>query len=88
MVKSLPIGHNTGIVGYLVLVHFGLGFADELLPLFVGAYGGCALYRLTEVRVDGRPTHRLESLQLPRRRDVKTLKRQDAGFKICLQMVK
>ena len=72
-VGSIPIGTDVGVVGNLVIIHPLLTLFHEPVLLTVGPDAGCSQEGLLEVRVDGRASDRLQTLQLTRGGNVETL---------------
>ena len=70
-----PVGDDVEVVGHLVEVDLRLALVDEATLQAVGADRRRPGDRLAKVRKDGRPTHRLQPLQLSRRLHVEALKR-------------
>ena len=71
--SSLPIGTDAGIVGNPVVIHSSLTLLLESVLLTVGPDAGCSQEGLLEVRVDGRTSDRLQTLQLMRSGHIETL---------------
>ena len=69
----LPVSTDVGIVGDLVVVHPPLTLLHEPVLLTVGPDAGCSQEGLLEVRVDGRASGRLQTLQLTRGGHIETL---------------
>ena len=71
--SSIPVGTDIGVVGYLVIIHPPLTLLHEPVLLTVGLDAGCSQEGLLEVRVDGRVSDRLQTLQLMRGGHIETL---------------
>ena len=70
---SIPVGTDVGVVGNLVIIHPLLTLLHEPVLLTVGPDAGCSQEGLLEVRVDGRTSDRLQTLQLTRGGNIETL---------------
>ena len=68
-----PVGTDARVVGNLVVVHSPLTLLHESVLLTVGPNTGCSLEGLLEVRVDGRTSHGLQTLQLTGCSHIETL---------------
>ena len=69
-----PVSTNVGVVGNLVVVDPPLTLLHEPVLLTVSPNAGCSLEGLLEVRVDGRTSDGLQSLQLTGCSHIETLK--------------
>ena len=83
---SLPVSTDAGIVGHLIVVDSPLTLLHEPVLLTVGPDAGCSQEGLLEVRVDGRASDRLQTLQLTRGGHIETLNNKDINFKQTLQI--
>ena len=69
----IPVSTDTRVVGHLIVVDSPLTLLHEPVLLTVGPDAGCSQEGLLEVRVDGRASDRLQTLQLTRGGHIETL---------------